>query len=427
MTRHREAVLRWTTPRTTSCRASRVSPWRPMSRPMASGSCPASTSTYITPSTSSRSRSASRPMSSSSPARNSSAMSTCSSSSSWDTSGSGARTRTTAGWLFSPRNPRPGSWTISISAACSLIPSSSRASSTASSTLAALLSTSRIGLLPRRLGRRGPRRRRALPVAIDSRPVAQDHRLLSDLPDVGGHPVHQHPGGDRQRQEPEQGRHELHHQLLLLGDLPRRCRELPLLVERGEHHQRHQDEERDGHGEPTPAIDPIGRSLDQLHHAPPGLQRATAQVHPQEAGLPRVDGLRQAAPLGEVSHSRNVSCARLVRIAPKDRIQSDEHGHLKEEREAPAQRVDLVLLVQLHDLFVELLPVPLVLLLQRLDLGLDLLHLVHRSGLLQREGDQDDPNGQREKDDGHPVGRDGIVEEREDLAEPLQDGLPHGY
>src|SRR5262245_41003058 len=58
-----------------------------------------------------------------------------------------------------PRSPERGSWTISTSASCSLTPSSARAESRASSTVGALLSTSRIaGPLGRTLGRtrRGP-------------------------------------------------------------------------------------------------------------------------------------------------------------------------------------------------------------------------------------------------------------------------------
>src|SRR5690242_489943 len=68
-----------------------------------------------------------------------------------------------------PRRPDRGSWTISMSASCSLTPSSARAASRAASTVGALLSTSCIarplvgGALRRarrrslpRLGRRTP-------------------------------------------------------------------------------------------------------------------------------------------------------------------------------------------------------------------------------------------------------------------------------
>ncbi len=52
-------------------------------------------------------------------------------------------------------------------------------------------------------------------------------------------------------------------------------------------------------------------------------------------------------------------------------VEHDEHGHLDQERQAPAERVDLVLLVELHQLFVELLTIALVLLLELLHLGLE--------------------------------------------------------
>ena len=90
-------------------------------------------------------------MRSSSPRRNSSATPSCSSSSSEDSSegpprgaAEVARTRTIAGCAASPRNPERPSWTISTCASCSLMPSSARAASMASSTLAALLSISAI-------------------------------------------------------------------------------------------------------------------------------------------------------------------------------------------------------------------------------------------------------------------------------------------
>src|SRR5918996_1558012 len=96
-----------------------------------------------------------------------------------------------------PRTPLWGSRRIWISASCSLTPSSSRAASTASSTLGALLSTSRIPRTLRPTGgaaSRGLGRRTTLNFSF--RLPGQHHLLLSDLPGVGRHPIDQDAGGD---------------------------------------------------------------------------------------------------------------------------------------------------------------------------------------------------------------------------------------
>ena len=60
-------------------------------------------------------------------------------------------------------------------------------------------------------------------------------------------------------------------------------------------------------------------------------------------------------------------------------VERDEHRDLHQDRQAAAQRVDLLLLVHLHHLDLQLLLVVRVLLLQRLQLRPDHLHLRHRA------------------------------------------------
>jgi hypothetical protein len=84
-------------------------------------------------------------------------------------------------------------------------------------------------------------------------------------------------------------------------------------------------------------------------------------------------------------------------------VHDDEHRHLQQQREARGHRVDLVLLVQLHHLFVELLSIAAVLLLQLAHLGLQLLHLEHALGALQHERGSDDHHDHGDHRDGDDV------------------------
>ena len=82
----------------------------------------------------------------------------------------------------------------------------------------------------------------------------------------------------------------------------------------------------------------------------------------------------------------------------------DEDRHLCEEWETGCQRVDLVLLVQLHHLGVQLLTVALELRLQSAHLGLQALHLEHALRALQCEGSDEEHH-----DDGNETDRDCIT------------------
>ena len=132
-------------------------------------------------------------------------------------------------------------------------------------------------------------------------------------------------------------------------------------------------------------------------------------------------GFVQAAAVVALPHrSRNRSLngaggRDVVLDRPQDPEQREQHRHLDDERQAAGERVDVVLLVELHQLFVLLLLVVLVLRLELLDLRLDALHRDHRSRLLrgQRQQHRHDGAGQQDDRDAQ-VGDDGV----EDGEEP---------
>ena len=107
-------------------------------------------------------------------------------------------------------------------------------------------------------------------------------------------------------------------------------------------------------------------------------------------------------------------------------VQHDEDRHLDQEGQAPAERVDLVLLVELHQLFVELLPVALVLLLDLLHLGLEPLHLQHRLRALEGQRREQHHHREGEERDGDGVVGDQAVEPSQDCGDGVEhlDGLP---
>jgi hypothetical protein len=82
----------------------------------------------------------------------------------------------------------------------------------------------------------------------------------------------------------------------------------------------------------------------------------------------------------------------------------DENRHLCEKWEAGGERIDLVLLIELHHLGIQLLAIALELRLQAPHLGLQTLHLEHALRALQRErGDEE------HHDNGNEADRDGVV------------------
>ena len=80
-------------------------------------------------------------------------------------------------------------------------------------------------------------------------------------------------------------------------------------------------------------------------------------------------------------------------------VEGDEDRELQQHRQARGGRVDLVLPVELHQLFVLLLPVVLVLLLDLLHLRRVLLQRLHRVDLPDRQRHEQHPDDDRRGDD----------------------------
>lgn len=74
---------------------------------------------------------------------------------------------------------------------------------------------------------------------------------------------------------------------------------------------------------------------------------------------------------------------------------NDEHRHLGQQWQTRSQRVHLVLLVELHHLFVQLLAITFVLILQLLHLWLKTLHFQHSLGALHCERSDEQHDGKR--------------------------------
>ena len=174
----------------------------------------------------------------------------------------------------------------------------------------------------------------------------------------------------------------------------------------------------------------VGERLDE----PVGERRAGAPrevdaegVHVRLADERLVEGVAVVEVLGAEAlahrrgrddahlHQPHLQAGELVRAGqPANHVEQDrEDRRLDQQRKATTNGVDVVLLVERHHLFVELLAVVLVLDLQLPDFRLEPLHLDHRPGALegQRGRDQHDDAGQ--KGDRHRVVRHQLVEEVE--------------
>ncbi len=230
--------------------------------------------------------------------------------------------------------------------------------------------------------------------------------MLADSPGVADEEVQDQTGREAQRDEPEEDGQDLHDRAHLLVRLRGARLGLLGLQVAGDHHQGHQDEERDRG--PHAAVGVGGGLLEvDAEELEVGEVGGGARLVEDVVGVV-AEGLVQArerALLGDV----------LIGV-PEDAEEGEEDRELHHERQAPGERVDLVLLVELHDLFVELLAVALVFRLELLDLGLDPLHGEHRLRLLGRERVEHEHHGEGHQDDGDAEVRDQRVEERQHRA-----------
>ena len=105
-------------------------------------------------------------------------------------------------------------------------------------------------------------------------------------------------------------------------------------------------------------------------------------------------------------------------------VERHEERQLQEQREARGQRVDLVLLVEAHDLLLLALLVLLVALLDPLHLRRQPLERLHRADLLEGQRQDREPYHDRQADDRHPPSEPQlVVEELQDSLVDVNQGL----
>src|SRR5712692_10185815 len=237
------------------------------------------------------------------------------------------------------------------------------------------------------------------PTPISSRQEASpaDHEVLkNDTDHVADKPVEPEPGWNLQGEEPDHHRRQPHHRPLHrlgLELLLRRVGRRWLL----QHLRLDECRDRRQQGKHRVAEYRYRQSeADQVQNEYRVLRRAVIQVgHEQERR-------RGVGALGKALEHVVERC--------QDRDLDDQ----RQTADKPAERVDAVLLVELHHLRVQLLRFLLELLAQIGDLGRQLALLGHRLALRReleiRERRQQRSDDDREDDDRHPVSADGLRE-----------------
>ena len=114
----------------------------------------------------------------------------------------------------------------------------------------------------------------------------------------------------------------------------------------------------------------------------------------------------------------------LLQVRAQHVEQRDEHGQLQNQRQAGRQRVDFVLLVELHQLLLLALFVVLVALFDLLHLGRQPLHLLHRLQLAVGQRNQHRPDQHRQEHDRQPPAapHQVVVDEHHDPFEEADQG-----
>ncbi|MPM16710.1 hypothetical protein SDC9_63091 [bioreactor metagenome] len=216
-----------------------------------------------------------------------------------------------------------------------------------------------------------------LPVQVrrraGGRVVADDPLLLPERPQRRREQVDQHTHRDRGAEEDVHRGEEVHHHLLLLRHRPgHRLRRhvAGVHLARGEelrddHHDRH-DRGED--------LDPAETVLERPE--PAGQRDGEDRRVGQGVEQLLVLRTRQPRPTG--------LAARRTVDHP---VEGEEERHLDEQRQAGGHRVDALLLVELHRLLAEAVPIVRVLLLQLLQLRLQFLHAASAVDLLDEQRD----------------------------------------
>ena len=176
---------------------------------------------------------------------------------------------------------------------------------------------------------------------------------------------------------------------------------------------------------------PIGWVLVLDRHLGAGPHEVALQVQEQEVRvLMGQHVLEESAVLRKVvvRDDEGVLVERILRRGqrrrPYDRVHREQEGQGEEHRQAASERVHSGLLVQLHLLFLLLLAVVLVFLLKLLQLRLERLHVLHALDLFDPQGEQEEPDRERQENDRDAVVRDDVVDPRQDPAQSVQEPLP---
>ena len=125
----------------------------------------------------------------------------------------------------------------------------------------------------------------------------------------------------------------------------------------------------------------------------------------------RNSGTREGQQAEQVEERRRIGRRKILDPAEERRVahvdgdeqhlvEREEHRDLQQDRQAAGERIDLLVLVELHHLLLLALLVVLVAFLDALHLRLQLLHLRHRLVLLVGEREEGGLHDQREDEDG---------------------------
>ena len=109
----------------------------------------------------------------------------------------------------------------------------------------------------------------------------------------------------------------------------------------------------------------------------------------------------------------------------QDAIHDEEDGHLQQQRQTRGQGIHLVLLVELHHLFVELLAIVFVLGLKLLHFRLQALHFEHALGALQGQWGDQHHHGERNECNSDRIVMRQRIELRYEPSGTFKHGLHH--
>src|SRR5918995_1008614 len=258
---------------------------------------------------------------------------------------------------------------------------------------------------------------------------AGDEGLLADPPQGRDQEIDADGRRADEREEHVHQGADAHHHALLLCDLGASVAAHDLLLLIPAQHGDDRDQREVGQRGDEADGQRLARRLGQIEVVAEGVHLVLAQERLVQLGV--VAEVLRAEPVGD----RAVAQAQVVDVAlqahelglvgqPSHHVVEDrEDRRLDEQRQAAAHRVDLVLLVEAHQLFVELLPVVLVLHLQPADLGLQPLHLDHRARALEGQRRRDDHHDAGQQCDGDRVVGNELVEEVEQARDELEEAV----